>query len=439
MNLFAALPIMNEPNVENTIQQILTQTQPPKALYVCVNQPETYKTDPEKRHIFEQNQKTIEAIRKSVLHTFPVRHSREGGNPIARGLWDKPAMTTTIHIIDKSTTGWDSKNHGVGWARKTLMDTINEIANPEDIIISLDADTEYPPEYFESVKNIFDKSKAKGQGQKVATNTANVSQANSLSPFALHPLPTEIVALSNPYYHKLTDCETQNRAILRYEIYMRCYLKNLVRIGSPYAFTALGSAMAVRVEAYRKMGGMAPKKSGEDFYFLQQLSKIGTVITENTVTVYPATRLSDRVFFGTGPAMIKGVSGDWSSYPIYPPKLWDEVAKIYQNFETYFSPEDYQKLKANSKTEAQLQKFCHEKFDALRILQYLKSKHASNPQPDEVGLMENLEVFDSGRRFDFAQRPCEPCPERSRRAHGTYFSFETAEIEVLDEIRNAFC
>ena len=225
----------------------------------------------------------------------------------------------------------------------------------------------------------------------------------------------------------------EDRAILRYEIYMRCYLQNLIRIGSPYAFTALGSAMAVRVDAYRKMGGMAPKKSGEDFYFLQQLCKIGHVATENSVTVYPSNRLSDRVFFGTGPALIKGVGGDWSSYPIYPPKLWDEIANIYQNFEAYFSPEDYQKLKSNSKTEAQLQKFCHEKFDALRILQYLKSKHAvrvgftptqiGQPQGlpqqlDEISLKENLEIFNIPIIL-----PAD-------------FSFETTKIEILDQIRN---
>ncbi|MDR0436812.1 MAG: hypothetical protein LBH22_00765, partial [Bacteroidales bacterium] len=212
--------------------------------------------------------------------------------------------------------------------------------------------------------------------------------------------------------------EPEDRAILRYEIYMRCYHRNLVRIGSPYAFTALGSAMAVRVDAYRKMGGMVPKKSGEDFYFLQQLSKIGKVVTQNSVVVYPSNRLSDRVFFGTGPALIKGVGGDWNSYPIYPPKLWDEIANIYQNFETYFSPEDYQKLKSNSKTEPQLQKFCHEKFDGLRILQYLKAKHLSNPQADEISLKENIEEFGV---------PI-PLPKD--------FSFKTAKIEFLDEIRN---
>jgi len=393
---------MNEPNVEKTIQQILAQTQPPSALYICVNQPEVYKTDPKKRHIFEQNQKTILQIRKNfaVGTDYPPLAGGRGvdfpllvrtptpvpsGHPRQRGIM--------VHIIDRSTIGWDTKNYGVGMARKILMDTINEIATPEDVIISLDADTEYPPTYFESVSKIFETRR----GRKSSTPT---------------------VALSNPYYHRLTGREAEDRAILRYEIYMRCYHQNLVRIGSPYAFTALGSAMAVRVEAYRKIGGMAPKKSGEDFYFLQQLSKIGTVITENQITVYPATRLSDRVFFGTGPALIKGIEGNWASYPIYAPKLWDEVAKIYQNFENYFLPDDYQKLKSNSKTEAQLQKFCHEKFDALRTLQYLKSKHAETSQSDERNLKENL------RQFNISiDLPSD-------------FSFETAKIEFLDEIRN---
>ncbi|MDR2906709.1 MAG: hypothetical protein LBU91_01800 [Bacteroidales bacterium] len=370
MNIYAALPVMNEPDVEHTIRQILSQTLPPKALYVCVNQPDEYKHDADKQFIFEQNQQTIAYIRNQ----FPK-----------------------VNIIDKSTHGWDSKNHGVGWARKLLMDTINEIANPEDIIISLDADTEYPPTYFKSVNQIF-----------------NIDTY----PVAERSRSARPIALSNPYYHKLTGRKAEDRAMLRYEIYMRCYHLNLIRIGSPYAFTALGSAIAVRISAYRKMGGMAPKKSGEDFYFLQQLCKIGRVETKNTVVVYPATRLSNRVFFGTGPALIKGVNGDWNSYPIYSPKLWDEVAAIYQDFSRYFSSDDIQKFRANSKTEAQFQKFCHEKFDGLRILQYLKSHHAEHPQSDEIGLSQNLTVLGINTLLP------------------SDFSFQTAKITLLDEIRD---
>lgn len=364
---------MNEPNVGKTIRQIMTQTQPCSALYICVNQPDNFKFDPEKNAVFLQNQRTI----VEIWNTFCNRS-------------DIPP----IYILDKSTVGWDEKHHGVGWARKTLMDAINQIADYEDIIVSLDADTDYPPTYFERLQQIFESEK-------------------------------KYVAVSNPYYHKLIGKEAEDRAVLRYEIYMRCYELNLRRIRSPYAFTALGSAMAVRVEAYRKIGGIAPKKSGEDFYFLQQLSKIGLVSTSNSVAVYPATRLSDRVFFGTGPALIKGIAGDWKSYPIYSPKLWDEIAEIYQSFEQtskstnqqFLSPEDFQKFRTNSKTDAQFMKFCHEKFDGLRILQYLKARHAENPQKDEIALRENFWTLDIPMAL-----PAD-------------FSFQNSPVNLLEEIR----
>ncbi len=95
--------------------------------------------------------------------------------------------------------------------------------------------------------------------------------------------------------------------------------------GARISFTAIGSAMALPVKSYRAIGGMTPHKSGEDFYFLQKLRKFGKVLTWNKEKVYPEARYSDRVFFGTGPAMIKGRDGDWSSYPIYPFELFDEI------------------------------------------------------------------------------------------------------------------
>ncbi len=91
-----------------------------------------------------------------------------------------------------------------------------------------------------------------------------------LNTFKHHP---DAVALSVPYYHNLTGDEEKDRAILRYEIYMRYYAINLWRIGSPYNFTAVGSAMALPVWAYRAIGGITPHKSGEDFYFIQKLRK----------------------------------------------------------------------------------------------------------------------------------------------------------------------
>ncbi len=122
----------------------------------------------------------------------------------------------------------DWQRHGVGWARKTAMDFACTMAGNTDIILTLDADTHYPSNYFDSVIN------------------------------ALESYP-DATGLQAPYYHNLTGNEQADRAILRYEIYMRSYAINLMAIRNPYCFSAIGSGMACSVEVYKRVGGLTPK------------------------------------------------------------------------------------------------------------------------------------------------------------------------------------
>ncbi len=46
---------------------------------------------------------------------------------------------------------------------------------------------------------------------------------------------------------------------------------------------------------------MSTKNAGEDFYFLQKIAKVGKIRKISTAKVYPSSRVSDRVIFGTGP------------------------------------------------------------------------------------------------------------------------------------------
>jgi hypothetical protein len=221
---------------------------------------------------------------------------------------------------------------------------------------------------------------------------------------------------------------------------MRNYAINLWRIKNPYHFTALGSAMALPVSSYKAIGGMTPKRSGEDFYFLQKLLKYGTLMTWNEEKVYPAARFSDRVFFGTGPAMIKGERGDWESYPVYHYSLFDAVQQTYESFERIFEKDihtplgDYlemetgQKdiwspLRKNSRTVGQFKKACQEKVDGLRILQFLKHGQEARGLGDVESLRALVkkfypEYFDG---FEFM--------------HDDY-TFEELSVEQLDIIRN---
>jgi hypothetical protein len=109
----------------------------------------------------------------------------------------------------------------------------------------------------------------------------------------------------------------------------------------------------------------------------------------NAELVYPAARFSTRVDFGTGPAMIKGSSGNWESYPIYHHSLFDKIKETYdlipqlftEDIETEFidflkkqyKTEDlWSPLRKNFKTLPQFTRAFHEKADGLRILQFLK-------------------------------------------------------------------
>ena len=363
--VYVALPVMDEPEFLPRLMDCLArQSYRHFKLFVCVNQPESWWNDPGKITACEHNAASLK-----LLQGF---------------------RNTDMAILDHSTRGlgWTGKRHGVGWARKTLMDKINKEASPADIIVSLDADTVIPDDYLLSI----------------ALN------------FKSHP---EAVAIAVPYFHNPVTDANANRAMLRYEIYMRYYFLNLERIGSPYAFTALGSAMALPVWSYRAIGGMTPKLSGEDFYFLQKLRKYGKVLLWNDEIVYPEARFSDRVFFGTGPAMIKGAAGDWLSYPVYPAVLFDKILETYQllpffyhetiptviaNFMETISTETdpFQPLRSNHKDPGHFTRAFHEKFDGLRILQFLKNMNENSQTTDEENLTEYLTRFYPRRELDEA-------------------------------------
>jgi len=384
--IYVALPAMDEAeNLPDFLSCFRIQTQPDKKLVVCVNQPDDWWQREDKVSICENNSRSLQYLNSQ--------------------------KDSDIEVIDKSTVGlgWKGKKYGVGWARKVVMDRVSEQAKPTDILISLDADTSFKPDYFTSV---------------IETFQANI----------------KAVALSVPYYHKLTGDEGKDRAILHYEIYMRYYAINLWRINNPYAFTAIGSAIALPVWAYRSIGGITPHNSGEDFYFLQKLRKFGRVLTWNPQKVYPEARYSDRVGFGTGPAMIKGNRGEWKSYPIYPHQLFDEVKKTTSLFQLLFkqdleTPMDafnrekfgddkiWQPLRENFKTEEKFINACHHKIDALRILQYLKWRHLQKEGKDELNLTDFMQKFYSQKWS-------------SLNIDEKLLSFENSPVELMDNIRN---
>ena len=324
--------------------------------WLCVNQPEAWQHEPDRRPVCEANQ--------ACLHLLAA------------------VTDLDLRIIDRSSPGrgWPPKRSGVGHARKELMDAICAEAAPRDIIVSLDADTLTPPGYLRSL----------------------------IDSFKRHPAACAIAAR---YYHPLTDDGAVTRAMLGYEIYMRFYALNLWRIGSPYSFTALGSAIALPVSVYRRVGGLTPRTSGEDFYFLQKLTKHGRVLHWTAAPVAPATRKSWRVPVGTGQAIVAACEGEYSDrYPLYAPELFDRISRTTEAFPELFAgpvetPLDeflrnkigtdapWQPLRDNHTTLDRFVRACHERLDGLRILQYLKAEYREAPTDDRATLIDWLDRY----------------------------------------------
>jgi glycosyltransferase involved in cell wall biosynthesis len=365
--LHIAIPALNEAEyLPQTIACLKNQSIENFHTWVCVNQPDDWWDIKEKNNICSNNAVTLQYLDS-----------------------EKP-LFSNLTIIDKSSKGkgWQGKSFGVGFARKTLMDAICENADDNDIIVSMDADIEFGSNYLSSVAELF----------------ANNNKA---------------VALANPYYHKLSGNEDIDRLMLRYEIYMRSYTINLLRINSPYAFTAFGSVISLPAWAYKKIRGITPKTSGEDFYLLQKLRKMGDIILHNDEIVFPATRVSDRVPYGTGPAISMSLETQQSSYPIFHPKYFNEILETYSLFSDLyikdvktplsdffkfiFKTEDiFSPLRQNYKTLKGFVNACHSKVDGLRVFQYLKWRNNQDNYNEYLSLKTLLDEAEIEKSFNFA-------------------------------------
>jgi hypothetical protein len=99
--------------------------------------------------------------------------------------------------------------------------------------------------------------------------------------------------------------------------------------GSPYAFQTIGSTMAVSSSHYAKVRGFPRREAGEDFYLLNKLAKVGTVVEMREGPDCEAIRIearrSERVPFGTGAAVntITGLADPVRDFRFYHPAVFE--------------------------------------------------------------------------------------------------------------------
>ena len=129
-----------------------------------------------------------------------------------------------------------------------------------------------------------------------------------------------------PFKHTSPDPGLARKAWL-YEQHMRLYREGLQRARSPYAHTALGSSMAMHIDTYVAVRGMPRRDGAEDFHYVNKAAKVADVHSLKAPVVELSARLSDRVPFGTGPA-IAAIPENEALYLTFNPASFDSLAEL---------------------------------------------------------------------------------------------------------------
>jgi len=359
LRIIVVIPIFNEDDLTPTLESIfINQDSYPFSIEVIaiVNN-----SSNEKKEIKNSNQNTF-----IQLKIFAENNNNDKANLIP------------IYIDNL-----DPKHSGVGWARKLGMDLALDrykTIESNGIIVGLDADTVVESNYFKEIDSFFQKNKYQ-----------------AVSIHFEHPIKGD--RFKNFHY----------RHIINYELHLRYYKNALSYVGIPYAFHTIGSAFALTASAYARQGGMNRRKAGEDFYFINKLIK-GERFGEITNTkVKPSPRMSNRVPFGTGRAIIEAFENkkdltltyNFKSFEIL--KEWiDNIKKqkfVYDEFplliKKFLKREDWnlahKMFSNNSRSVEKYLKLFFSKFDAFWILKFIHySRDNFHSNQDLVGSTNSL-------------------------------------------------
>lgn len=367
------IPCYNEPNILATLESLWNNENYQEQLHVIVVINHSEKSPPE---AILQNQRTCTQLKSWKEHSeTPLR---------------------TLSVLD---IVFNDAESGVGAARKLGMDEAicQYIKNDKDgIILSLDADTLCAPNYLAEVYQHF---QARPQ-----TNTLIIQ-----------------------YQHQLDNIDTaQQDAIINYELYLRYMTLAYRYVNHPDAFHTIGSAFAVKVSAYCKQGGMNRRQAGEDFYFLQKMLLLGNCYELNTSCVFPSSRTSERVPFGTGKAVQELMTAKkelqtYSFTAFEELKLFfDQHTSLYkiskQDFENivfndlgglikswliekdYFS--ELEKINANCASETMFSKKFFESFSIFQIIKYLNFTHTHFLR--KIGIFHAISCLPEAEKLEFS-------------------------------------
>jgi GT2 family glycosyltransferase len=303
-----------------------------------------------------------------IIVNVNQRVAMDNANNLATLKWLKEFKTPLkLAWLDHVTQGRAyPEKFGVGLARHQACTVGMTFVDDRAPVISLDADSPVDANYFSAIFDYMDRNPHFGAGHV-------------------------------NFQHRQRGTDDENRAIEIYEQHLKRHRQKLAEANSPHAWYAIGSTIICTKAAYRKSGGYHPRRmAGEDFYLLQQLSKVGFKIEMiEKAVVFPSGRVSDRVPFGTGKAVGDIIqSGRWLTYHDHCYRDLGQLLSVIQSRISYSAadiigavPEScrgwlierkfesvWPKLRSNSRDDGMLLQKFHEWLDAfqtLKLIHYL--------------------------------------------------------------------
>ncbi len=347
--MVVVIPCFDEPDVLTTLKSLMecAPTQHPVGVLVVVNSSEL-----SDETIVSNNRKTYDEV-----IAFAEKRNQS---------------KLSFHAL--LCENMPRKHAGVGLARKIGMEWavrgFLQMGNKDGVIISLDADCTVSENYLQLIENQF------------STYSPNCCVLNFK-----HRAKDDNPALQN--------------AIDQYEEYIWYFRNALKAIDFPFYYHTIGSAFAVSADAYVRTGGIGRQQGGEDFYFLQKVFFLEKTTELMKASVYPEARFSDRIPFGTGPALEKILATDDGILRVYSVEAFQVLKSFFLlRIEFYKQPEgvvsalleqlhisiqqflEENKLLAaitesneNSATAITFQKRFFHHFDAFFIIKYLNFAH----------------------------------------------------------------
>ena len=340
------IPCYNEPDLLKTLDSLVACNEPENPVEVIV--------------VLNHSEADEESIKQRSQQTFETFYE-----------WKERQKTDQLRFFAIRAFDLPDKKAGVGMARKIGMDeAFRRFSQQGETghIVCLDADC------------------------TVSTNYLIALESN---------LNEEVRGGHLAFIHDIEHAETAQlqEGIIRYELHLRVHQAGLRYAGFAFAHQTVGSCMIVRSDVYGQLGGMNHRKAGEDFYFMHKVYPGGKTVQINEAFVYPSSRISDRVPFGTGKAQGKWTLEQSREYFTYSSRIYSELKpffhKVYRAYSQAFYPGDepgslkdylahsgfWNRLDSTVKRSTGTQTYLNnlnQWFDAfyiLKLVHYLRDEH----------------------------------------------------------------